>query len=354
MLYFSRCCWEPGLIVFCDAFKLTVSLCLPLSLTTGRGRGWANSSGKAAVTAARRTASSSSSTTNARNMPTGPAKLLGTVPATAYPTRTGPGLLAAGDAVELEYAPPAGGRQQDVLLSFHAHGKRLGRLPVEIARWLAPLVGAGLVTASAQCIYAPPVLTAMEPVILSVEVSVMAGTLETRPELAPVSLDADDDAALSALAQAWMAGFQAMEKWKRPTRPSSASTAKAAADDAEDGADVLDPEAGAGSSIGGGGGSGGDLEYICEQMGRADADLPEADPGLRMASTLRYYQKQVRMIIWLAGCYPTIFLPPPKGPGMDVGSRDTARAKRQNQPRDASAVDAAELGRRLAAVLEPP
>lgn len=237
--------------------------------------------------------------------PPGWPKLIGTVPATAYPTRFGSGLLDAGDAVQLEYTAPVGHRQQDVLVAFYCRGVRLGRLPVEVARWLAPLIGAGWVTATATCIYAPQQLSAMEPVILSVQVLGLHAPFAKRPDLAPVSLDPDDDAALSSMAQAWMGCFAAMEKWKRA--PAGPSRAAGAAGAAAAGGEQAEPGTAAAAAMGEDdlmGGSqmdgeeaatagGRDLEYICEQMGRTDADLPEVDPGPRMISSLRYYQKQV-------------------------------------------------------------
>jgi hypothetical protein len=203
----------------------------------------------------------------------------------AYATRSGSGLVAAGDAVDVVYDPPVAGKQQDVLLSFTARGTRLGRLPREVARWLAPLVGAGLLEARGRCIFAPARLAPMEQVILSLDIYMRFAACCQPPGTGAVSLAPDEDAALSALAQAWVACFTAMEKIKPPEMASAAggadAGARAAAPAAEE--DGLEEEEGVR-----------DLQYVCERIGKVDADLPEAEPGPRMRATLRYYQRQVR------------------------------------------------------------
>ena len=217
--------------------------------------------------------------------PQGWPRLLGAVPAMAYATRSGSGLVAAGDAVDVVYDPPVAGKQQDVLLSFTARGTRLGRLPREVARWLAPLVGAGLLEARGRCIFAPARLAPMEQVILSLDIYMRFAACCQPPGTGAVSLAPDEDAALSALAQAWVACFTAMEKIKPPEMASAAegadAGARAAAPAAEE--DGLEEEEGVR-----------DLQYVCERIGKVDADLPEAEPGPRMRATLRYYQRQVR------------------------------------------------------------
>ena len=244
----------------------------------------------AAAAAARRTV-------KVAEEPKGWPKRLGTVPAMAYATRSGGGLIAAGDEVEVLYDPPVAGKQQDVLLSFSARGTRLGRLPREVARWLAPLVGAGLLTATGRCIFAPARLAPMEQVILSVDVFMRYAACCEPPVTAAVSLAPDEDAALSALAQAWLGCFRAMEKIKaddaaaaerEAAKDGSKGSAAAAGGASADGADAEEEEGVR------------DLQYVCERIGKTDADLPEAEPGPRMLATLRYYQKQVMAVAWWA------------------------------------------------------
>lgn len=213
--------------------------------------------------------------------PQGWPRLLGAVPAMAYATRSGSGLVAAGDAVDVVYDPPVAGKQQDVLLSFTARGTRLGRLPREVARWLAPLVGAGLLEARGRCIFAPARLAPMEQVILSLDIYMRFAACCQPPGTAAVSLAPDEDAALSALAQAWLACFIAMEKIKPPDTAPAAGGADAGAGPATED-EGLEEEEGVR-----------DLQYVCERIGKVDADLPEAEPGPRMRATLRYYQRQV-------------------------------------------------------------
>lgn len=163
---------------------------------------------------------------------------------------------------------------------------------MEVARWLAPLVGAGLLAVRGSCIFAPDRLSIMDQVILSLDIFVRHAACTRPAATAAVSLAPDEDAALSALAQAWQACFQAMEKIAPPpvatvTAAGADSAAQAAANGSDDNVPASQEDAVEGEGVR-------DLQYVCERMGKADADLPEAEPGPRVKSTLRYYQKQVR------------------------------------------------------------
>ena len=203
----------------------------------------------------------------------------------------------------------------------------LGRLPLDLCRWVAPLLDCNAIKLHGTCVYAPSVLTPTEPVVLSLTVLAnhswfsrppqtfggkqlrgqrQAGsssssssaegsqqpttTCADAPALDAVTLDRtggdaqdvldDTKASLRLAIRACFAavGIDATPQFHTATNSSTTTTMQGGPEARED------SEENSGAR---------DLEYVCERMGQVDATLKEADPPKgAMTCTLRPYQKQ--------------------------------------------------------------
>lgn len=200
-------------------------------------------------------------------------KLLGTAVICASASSMGTDLFKTTDTLELLYFPPGKLQATPGSVRLRARGRDIARVDHETAIWLGPLLAVHAITTQSSYITRPRSVKMGSQVMLSVDVFANYDAFNQLPTLQSDTSDnsATGDA-IAIVARAWQRCLSSVGLvHDLPLSAASHAPATAEVDDDDDDRD---------------------LQFVCEQMGQMDADLPEAEPADSFISTLRAYQKQ--------------------------------------------------------------
>eukprot|EP00730_Choanoeca_flexa_P006619 TRINITY_DN12186_c1_g3_i3.p1 TRINITY_DN12186_c1_g3~~TRINITY_DN12186_c1_g3_i3.p1 ORF type:complete len:1047 (+),score=201.58 TRINITY_DN12186_c1_g3_i3:34-3174(+) len=207
-------------------------------------------------------------------------KLLGSTVICALATRTGKDVFKTTDEIEFKYFPP--GKLQSTIgaVRVRVNDRDMARISHETALWLGPLLAVGAISVTGSYIDAPRQVKMNSTVMLNVNVFGLFDAFNQLPSVQtePNESNATGDA-IGMLAFAWQRCLSSVGLTHESAPVSATTDAAPRKDDVEgeDDNNVNDEQ---------------DLQFVCEQMGQSDADLPEREPADCFKSTLRPYQKQ--------------------------------------------------------------
>ena len=240
--------------------------------------------------------------------PPGWPKAVGELVALGYATRSGSNasLIRPGDQVTVQRVRQVkvdggggGGGQrwgakqkEDTIVRFAVRGTDVGRLPKDLAQWMAVLLDAGTISIAGCCVDCPAPVRTMDQIILQLTVSLDWGAVNDGkvPDLVPNEITAEQTGHRVAVEQMLVSlGLR------------SGGTAAAAADAVVASAGGNDVEVGDDSGAAPDEGLD-EFSYLTESVAELDKALPELEPdggkgGMRASTKLREYQKQA--LFWL-------------------------------------------------------
>ena len=206
--------------------------------------------------------------------PAGWPKLLGTAVICASASRSGTDVFKTTDSPSLNYFLPGKLQAACGSVRLRARGSDLARVGHETALWLGPLLAINAIITHVSYITRPTTVKMGSEVMVSVDVYAGYDAFSQLPTLqSDRAEEAATGDAIAILALAWHRCLSSVGL----VHDLPVSTQSPAATSQDDDNDDNDDN---------------DLQFVCEQMGQSDANLPERDPDPSFRSVLRHYQKQ--------------------------------------------------------------